>query len=339
MRAAPERALFAALFLSALFILSCQPAFAVPQQAYAFYIGLPVNVCLDNGCAYDYGVASFTYGGTAYVPARFFIDISGAKVEQADGPKIAVRLADGRRLEAAYSPPSVALDGQPLELPGPPLERDGRLMLPARLVGRVFGYGVQWVDADGDAPAAVVFYPQSSSEAVGRAGVDRYALYAKIQAAKSRGSALVTLGEARIEPPDEPKYEGNIYNSRVAAEKIDGTVLYPGQEFSFNRATGPREAWNGFVWGMGFAGPDMGSGVCRTATVIFQAARNAGLGITERHTHVGGDAPCASHDDDAAVQWGEADLKFVNPYGFPVKIKVWPAGKTGLAAKIVRLVN
>ena len=338
MRAPWKHTLLLALFLAVFFVFPCRSLLAAPQ-AYAFYIGLPVNVCLENGYSYDYGAASFVYNGAAYVPARFFIDVSGAEIERVDGSRVAVRLADGRRLEVAYSPPSVALDGQSLELPGPPLERDGRLMLPARLVGQVFGYGVQWVEADGDTPAVVVFYPQSGSEGVSRAGADRYALYAKVQAAKERGSALVTLGEAYIDPPNEPKYEGNVYNSRVAAERIDGRVLQPGEVFSFNAATGPREAWSGFVWGLGFGGPDMGSGVCRTATVLYQAARNAGLEIVERHTHVGGDAPYASHDDDAAVQWGVADLKFANPYGFPVKIRVRPAGKTGLEAKIIRLVN
>ena len=96
---------------------------------------------------------------------------------------------------------------------------------------------------------------------------------------------------------------------------------------------------NGFVLGLGFTGPDLGSGVCRTATVLYQAARDADLEIVERHTHVGGDVSYASHEDDAAVQWGAADLKFRNSFDFPVKIRIWPESENSLRAKIIKMVG
>ncbi|OPX90829.1 MAG: Vancomycin B-type resistance protein VanW [Pelotomaculum sp. PtaB.Bin104] len=184
----------------------------------------------------------------------------------------------------------------------------------------------------------VLVYPLLSNQP-SRSGIDRSAIYEKASGVKEHVRQYLTLAERKLEYPNEEKYLGSMYNARLAAERIDGTVLRPGEVFSFNAATGPRTEENGFTWGLGFTGSDMGSGVCRTATILYQAAREARLEVVERSTHVGGDVPYASHDDDAAVQWGVADLRIGNSYDFPVKIRICPDGENSLRAKIVRLVN
>lgn len=225
---------------------------------------------------------------------------------------------------------------------GPPVVKEGRTCLPARAIGEALYYSVQWVDPEDDKPGMVIFWAfpwEEFHQKSGRAGIARSQLYSGIQHAREYAEKLVTLADRKIDFSDEPKYRNNMYNARLAAEKIDGTVLQPGETFSFNAATGPRTRENGFVLGLGLTGPDPGSGVCRTATILYQAAREAGLEIVERRTHIGGDVPYASHEDDAAVQWNVTDLKFRNHFDFPVKIQIWPESKNSLRAKIIRVVG
>jgi len=72
-----------------------------------------------------------------------------------------------------------------------------------------------------------------------------------------------------------------IHNVRLLGDLLDGTLLEPGETFSFNKVVGPRTPERGFLEGqMIFAGvliPSIGGGVCQTATTVFNAAFEAGL--------------------------------------------------------------
>jgi vancomycin resistance protein YoaR len=110
------------------------------------------------------------------------------------------------------------------------------------------------------------------------------------------------------------------HNIAVAARHIDGTVIPPGAEFSFNQAIGPITAERGYQEGYVILAeqtvPGVGGGVCQVSTTVFRAAFFAGLPITERHPHayiVGfyedGGWPLGF---DAAIFQPHADLRFVN---------------------------
>lgn len=107
-------------------------------------------------------------------------------------------------------------------------------------------------------------------------------------------------------------------NMMRAAELINGTVIPPGGEFSFNQAVGPRTLERGFVESISIYGdkwvPDVGGGVCRTATLLHQAAQEADLKITEKHGH---SLPVsyAAKGEDIAVAWRELDYRFCNTTG------------------------
>ena len=79
-----------------------------------------------------------------------------------------------------------------------------------------------------------------------------------------------------------------IHNVHLMADFIDGTVIQPGQEFSFNDVVGPRTAERGFLEGQMIVGslvlPSIGGGVCQTATTLFNDAFELGLPILERTT-------------------------------------------------------
>lgn len=113
-------------------------------------------------------------------------------------------------------------------------------------------------------------------------------------------------------------------NAYLALEKIDGAMIGPGKEFSFNATVGTwsRDAgykkapvsFNGqLVW-------TYGGGVCQTSSTLYNAALLSGMEIVERHKHrfAPGYVPPGR---DAAVAYSNIDLKFRNPYSWPVVIR------------------
>lgn len=82
---------------------------------------------------------------------------------------------------------------------------------------------------------------------------------------------------------------GRIHNVALAASRINGHLIPPGQTFSFNAALGDISAATGYkqayVIKQGRTVLDDGGGVCQVSTTLFRAALNSGLPITERHAH------------------------------------------------------
>lgn len=106
-----------------------------------------------------------------------------------------------------------------------------------------------------------------------------------------------------------------INNVQLVSHLIDGTLIGPGDTFSFNGTTGERTEAKGFkeapVIINGELGTGIAGGVCQVSTTVFNAAYEAGLEISERHNH----ALYISHyplGRDATVNYPDLDLKFVN---------------------------
>lgn len=115
----------------------------------------------------------------------------------------------------------------------------------------------------------------------------------------------------------------NVNQSR-AAELIDGTIVKPGETFSFNDTVGERTEANGFTVGTiinaGVFRDELGGGVSQTVTTLYNAAFFAGMDDVEHHPH-------AFYIDrypvgrEATVAWGFLDLKFKNSTDHGVLIK------------------
>jgi vancomycin resistance protein YoaR len=121
-----------------------------------------------------------------------------------------------------------------------------------------------------------------------------------------------------------PSSGNRIHNVHLMADFIDGTIIRPGQVFSFNQVVGPRTAARGFLEGQEIIGslvlPSIGGGVCQTATTLFNDAFETGLPVLERHNH----NLYLSHyplGRDATVSWGGPDLKFRNDLDHAILIK------------------
>jgi vancomycin resistance protein YoaR len=115
-----------------------------------------------------------------------------------------------------------------------------------------------------------------------------------------------------------------IHNVHLMADFIDGTIIEPGQVFSFNDVVGPRTSERGFLEGQMIIGslvlPSIGGGVCQTATTLFNDAFELGLPILERTNH---NLYLAHYPlgRDATVSWGGPDFKFKNDLKHGLLIK------------------
>jgi len=113
------------------------------------------------------------------------------------------------------------------------------------------------------------------------------------------------------------------YNLKLAASKINGTVLQPHQEWSFNGQVGERSEKEGYkiahVITAGEMVDGLAGGTCQISTTLFGAAFFAGLDIvkTTNHSRPSVYTPLGF---DATVVWPSTDLVLSNPYDFPVAI-------------------
>jgi vancomycin resistance protein YoaR len=121
-----------------------------------------------------------------------------------------------------------------------------------------------------------------------------------------------------------PSSSNRIHNVQLMANYIDGTIVRPGESFSFNESVGPRTPERGFREGQMIIGslllPAIGGGVCQTATTLFNNAFELGLPIVERHNH----SFYISHypmGRDATVSWGGPDFAFKNDLKTGILIK------------------
>lgn len=112
-------------------------------------------------------------------------------------------------------------------------------------------------------------------------------------------------------------------NLKVAAAKLDGVVLMPGEKFSFNEYVGERTAANGFkeagVYRQGRHEIDWGGGVCQVSTTLFNAVVRANMMVNTRNNHTFL-VPYVPVGCDAAVAFGSYDFVFTNTLDTPVAL-------------------
>ena len=112
-------------------------------------------------------------------------------------------------------------------------------------------------------------------------------------------------------------------NLRLAAEKINGTVLMPGETFSYNTVVGERTIAAGYkeaaMYQNGEVVDGLGGGICQISTTLYNAVLYSNLEIVERRNHQF--VPSyAKAGRDATVVYGAIDFKFKNSRNYPVKI-------------------
>ncbi len=118
-------------------------------------------------------------------------------------------------------------------------------------------------------------------------------------------------------------------NIDVAAKKLEGVVIAPGEMFSFNDVVGERSEDNGFQKSWEILKGEMiegvGGGTCQVASTFHAAAFFAGLEVLERlpHSRPSAYIPMGL---DSTVVYPAVDLKLRNPHAFPVVVHTHVAG-------------
>jgi vancomycin resistance protein YoaR len=130
-------------------------------------------------------------------------------------------------------------------------------------------------------------------------------------------------------------FQGSIpnraYNINLAASRINGALIAPGEVFSFNKTVGNISSLSGYKQAYVISGGKTilgdGGGVCQVSTTLFRAVLNAGLPIVERNQHayrVGYYEQDSPPGVDAAIYVPGVDLKFRNDTGKHILIQAIP---------------
>lgn len=131
---------------------------------------------------------------------------------------------------------------------------------------------------------------------------------------------------------------GRAVNIQTAARKLDGTMLGPGETFSFNGVVGPRTLEAGFTYAPEIVGDELetgvGGGTCQVASTLHAAALFGAMEIVDRHSH-GRPSSYTKMGLDATVAYGKVDLKIQNPYPFPVILHAYLPKPTAIRVEIL----
>lgn len=118
---------------------------------------------------------------------------------------------------------------------------------------------------------------------------------------------------------------GRAHNIDLAAAAIDGAVLQPGGELSFNDRVGERSHARGFATAKELANrrvvDGVGGGVCQVAATLHAAAFLSGLSLTDYKPH---SRPVQYIDLglDTMVTWPAQDMRIANSYPFAIRIRM-----------------
>lgn len=193
--------------------------------------------------------------------------------------------------------------------------------------------------------------PRSSFGEGGRAGTSLNLVGASraITEALLTDALVVHLPVRRLEPPVRPYRDrrtarftevvaahetryahrgtlaGRSQNIELAARLLDGAVISPRGELSFNAVVGERTFERGFAPAIELARggrrtEGIGGGVCQVAATLHAAAFFAGFDIAEHHPHTRNSTYIPA-GLDSAVSWPNKDLRIVNPHDFHVRVR------------------
>ena len=124
-------------------------------------------------------------------------------------------------------------------------------------------------------------------------------------------------------------YGNRGHNINLASTKLNGTVIMPGEEFSYLKIVGPYGASNGYLPAPIYLNGDNvtanGGGVCQLASTLYMAQLKSGLQTISRRNHTF--APSyVPKGLDATVYSTTTDYKFKNNYDYPIYIVSYVKG-------------
>ncbi|MDR0951550.1 MAG: VanW family protein [Oscillospiraceae bacterium] len=117
-----------------------------------------------------------------------------------------------------------------------------------------------------------------------------------------------------------------INNIKLASAAINGLVMNPGDEFSYNGTVGQRTTEKGYMgagaYNNGEVVTEVGGGICQVSSTLYYCTLISNLKITNRLCHYFG-VDYLPAGLDATVSWPSPDFKFVNSSEYPIKIEAY----------------
>lgn len=172
-----------------------------------------------------------------------------------------------------------------------------------------------------------VYATAAQLEAAVRRGETKVAAVGEVIAPRLRTSQLGdvkfdhVLGYFETRYNKSSRYRDRTFNLRLAASRLDGTVLLPGEEFDFNDTVGPRDEANGYrvapVIAQGELVDGIGGGTCQISGTLHGAVFFAGLEVIERAPHTR-PSSYIQLGMDAAVAYPSINFRVKNNFPFPV---------------------
>ncbi len=112
-------------------------------------------------------------------------------------------------------------------------------------------------------------------------------------------------------------------NISLAAKAVNGTVLMPGETFSYNGTLGQRTTAKGYreagAYVNGQVSTEVGGGICQVSSTLYNAALLCNLEIVARTNHSFEPAYVPA-GQDATVSWKSPDFQFKNNREYPIKL-------------------
>jgi vancomycin resistance protein YoaR len=125
-----------------------------------------------------------------------------------------------------------------------------------------------------------------------------------------------------------PNRSANVSNG---CELINGTLLYPGEEFSTYESVAPFSQANGYYMAGSYLNgkvvDSLGGGICQVSTTLYNAVLQAELDVTERHNHSMIVTYVEPSADAAIAESSGKDFKFVNNLEYPIYIEGYTQNK------------
>ena len=241
------------------------------------------------------------------------VNFDSAAVEQVLDEKI--RLMDFEPYEVSVElseTPQIDIDKIAEQVIGDPVsatvsKEDGKTIIPEKV-------GVQ-------------FDVEEARTIIGDGSAESYEIPVTTTAAKVTAEKLAeVLFRDTLASCSTSLNEGNVprtNNVRLASAAINGTILNPGEEFSYNNVVGERTTERGYQSAGAYSGneiiDEVGGGVCQPSSTLYMAVLRADLEVTQRvnHSFTVAYTPLG---EDATVSWGGPDFCFKNDTDYPIKI-------------------
>lgn len=180
-----------------------------------------------------------------------------------------------------------------------------------------------------DAVDGIEMNVQTAQKALDAAGANARTISVPITRTPAKVNAQVlrevlfrdTLGTSKTNFSSSSASRAN--NVRLASAYINGTILNPGERFSYNDIVGERTTERGFkpagAYVAGKLVDEVGGGVCQPSSTLYMAVLRSDLKVTERTNH-GFTVAYTPLGEDATVSYGSLDFQFKNSTDYPIKI-------------------